>query len=212
ALDPAERRNRLLEAQAALWRARPPEGEVIAAGSTGSIPATADLLALVATLPTGRLVLPGLDRHTESDAWEMLEPSHPQFGLKRLIERLGIARHQVEDWPWDGLETSPRARAALIAKAMLPAASTDAWRGLATPPAEALSGLKRIDCPTPREEAGVVALLMREALETPERTAALVTPDRALARRVAAELERWGIEVDDSAGTPLAATPPGTYL
>ena len=212
ALDPAEWRNRVLEAQTALWHARPPEGVVIAAGSTGSIPATADLLALVATLPKGRLVLPGLDRHTESDAWERLEPSHPQFGLKRLLERLGIARHQVEDWPWEGLETSPPARAALIAAAMLPAASTDAWRGLAKPPPEALNGLRRIDCPTPREEAGVIALLMREALETPARTAALVTPDRALARRVAAELERWGIEVDDSAGTPLAATPPGTFL
>jgi ATP-dependent helicase/nuclease subunit B len=49
-------------------------------------------------------------------------------------------------------------------------------------------------------------------LEQPGRTAALVTPDRHLARRVAVELRRWQIEVDDSAGTPLDQTPPGAFL
>ncbi|MCC7272874.1 MAG: double-strand break repair protein AddB, partial [Alphaproteobacteria bacterium] len=76
----------------------------------------------------------------------------------------------------------------------------------------ALRGVARIDCAGPHEEAGVIAVLMREVLESPGRTAALVTPDRALARRVAAELERWGIAVDDSAGMPLGDTPPGAFL
>ncbi len=53
---------------------------------------------------------------------------------------------------------------------------------------------------------------MRAALEMPERTASLVTPDRALARRVAAELKRWDIEIDDSAGVPLDQTPPAVFL
>jgi ATP-dependent helicase/nuclease subunit B len=212
ALDPAERRNRVLAAQGSLWRRHPPADPVIAAGSTGSIPATADLLALVASLPTGRVVLPGLDRHTDADAWERLAPSHPQFGLRQLLGHLGLARQDVADWPWQGALSSPPARAALIAEAMRPAGSTDAWRRRETLPEEALRGLARIDCPTPREEARVIALRLREALETPVLTAALVTPDRALARRVAAELKRWDVEVDDSAGTPLAATPPGTFL
>ena len=212
AIDPAERRNRVLEAQASLWRAQPPAHPVVAAGSTGSIPATGDLLALVARLERGRVVLPGLDRDTGDDAWETLAPSHPQFALKRLIERIGIARREVADWPWHGPPSSPRARAALLAEAMRPAGSTDSWRRYRTSPAEALCGLERIVCPTPREEARVIALRLREALETKARTAALVTPDRALARRVAAELRRWDIEVDDSAGTPLAATPPGAFL
>ena len=213
AVDPATRRNRLLEARTALWRKRPPRDPVIAAGSTGSIPATADLLAVVATLPTGRVVLPGLDRHTDPVAWEQLEPSHPQYGLKRLLERMGIDRRDVEDWPCDGIAATPPARTALIAEALRPADSTDAWRRLAGGiPRAALDGLRRIDCPTPSEEAGVIALLLREALETPGRRAALVTPDRALARRVAVALERWGVEVDDSAGVPLEATPPGIFL
>jgi ATP-dependent helicase/nuclease subunit B len=118
----------------------------------------------------------------------------------------------VEDWPPDGLPATPPARAWLIAQALLPAESTDSWRRLETLPEEALDGIQRIDCATSRAEAGAVALLLREALETEDRTAALVTLDRALARRVAAELRRWGIEVDDSAGTPLAKTPPGSFL
>ena len=46
------------------------------------------------------------------------------------------------------------------------------------------------------EAATAAALLLREALETPGRTAALVTPDAALARRVSARLTRWGVAAD----------------
>jgi len=211
-IDPSARRNRLLDAQAALWRANPPVDPIVAAGSTGSIPATAELLAIIARLSNGRVVVPGLDRHTDSDAWNALEPSHPQFALKRLLERIGIERGDVEDWPCEGIEAAHPGRALLLAEALRPAATTDAWRRLEALPDNVTRGLNRVDCPTPREEAGAIALLMREALETPGRTAALVTPDRALARRVAVDLERWGIEVDDSAGTPLDATPPGAFL
>ncbi|HUC62492.1 MAG TPA: double-strand break repair protein AddB [Alphaproteobacteria bacterium] len=211
AVDPARRRNLALDARAELWRVRPPEGPVIAAGSTGSVPATAELLALVASLPQGRVVLPGLDLDlTESDAWDLVGPTHPQFAMKRLLERFGIERHDVMLWPV--ADAPPRVRARLIVEAMRPAETTDAWRRLGTLSKDSLAGLARVECPSPREEAGTIALLMREALETPGRTAALVTPDRALARRVAAELARWEIEIDDSAGTPLDATPPGAYL
>ncbi len=97
-------------------------------------------------------------------------------------------------------------------EALRPAASSDRWRTIAPLPLEAIEGLRRIDCPGPQAEALVIALLLRETLDTPGRTAALVTPDRDLARRVAAELRRWDIEIDDSAGLPLNRTPPGVFL
>ena len=56
-LDPADRRNRLIDAVSDRWRHSPPAGAVIAAGSTGSIPATAELLKTVARLPDGVDVL-----------------------------------------------------------------------------------------------------------------------------------------------------------
>ncbi|MFQ5783195.1 MAG: double-strand break repair protein AddB [Alphaproteobacteria bacterium] len=211
-IDPAARRNLMIEALAARWRARPPAGPVIAAGSTGSIPATAELLAVIARLPAGEVVLPGLDREADDATWEAIDASHPQYGLKRLLDRLEIDRDRVGDWFVTGLTATHPGRARLLSIALRPAGTTDSWRDEPPPPAAAFTGLERIDCPGPQEEAGVIALRLREALEHDGRTAALVTRDRKLARRVAAELRRWGIGVDDSAGQPLADTAPGSFL
>ncbi len=210
-LDPAARRNLLIEAQAEAWRASPPADPIIAAGSTGSIPATADLLGVIARLPKGAVVLPGLERHQDEETWAALGPSHPQFGMKRLLDHLGLAPRNVADWPAPGIEETPPSRAALINGALRPA-STPVPPEDAGAVGEALDGITRIDCPSPREEAGVIALIMRETLETEAKTCALVTPDRGLARRVATELERWGVDIDDSAGRPLAQTPPGGFF
>jgi ATP-dependent helicase/nuclease subunit B len=213
-IDPAERRNRLLDSLARRWRAAPPANPVIAAGSTGSIPATADLLATVAGLPQGELVLPGLDLDSDDATWEAIGETHPQSGLKRLLAHLGVARHVVRPWPVPeslSATVSP-ARARLLAEALCPPEAVPAWRAAAAPDPTAIAGLVRVDCPSPRAESGVIALRMRQVLDTPGRTAALVTRDRGLAERVAAELARWGVAVDDSAGRPLSVTPVGAFL
>lgn len=212
-IDAAERRNRLLAAQATAWRRHPPAGPVIAAGSTGSIPATADLLKVVAELPQGCVVLPGLDTDMDEETRLALDPTHPQYGMVRLLAHLGLPVEAVKPWPGADMPTPAAGeRRRLVQVALRPAGLTDGWRRLAPFSAAALDGVSRIDCPGPREEAGVIALVLREALETPGRTAALITPDRSLARRVAAELRRWAIDVDDSAGQPLAHTPPAAFL
>ena len=225
ALDPAAHRNRLLEAQAAAWRAKPPADPVIAAGSTGSIPATADLIATIAGLPQGLIVLPGLDTELDDAAWNEVEnaPSHPQHGLARLLARLGLARKDVAPW---GVDTAPRdgndppfvaaARLKVLSAALRPAEAPARRPGdglSAETVSRAFAGpVAYLECANPREEAAAIALALREALDTPGATAALVTPDRDLARRVAAALQRWRIEIDDSAGTPLAAAPPVAFL
>jgi ATP-dependent helicase/nuclease subunit B len=223
-LDPADRRNRLLERLASAWKAQPPKGPVIAAGSTGSVPATADLFAVVAALPQGRVVLPGLDRAADDATWTAVlqDQTHPQHGMARLLERLGANRKDVRDWPHAGLRHGTAgARTSLLAEALRPADTTDRWSDLAALAAPARTALKgaapgetltRIICAGDKEEGEVIALLLRHALETAGRTAALVTPDRRLARRVAASLRRWDIAIDDSAGTPLDRTPPGIFF
>jgi len=210
-IDQAERRNLLLAALADLWSETPPPGHVIAAGSTGSIPATADLLAVVAAMPNGRVVLPGLMRETDDASWTAIErdQTHPQHNLAHLMKRLSLTPPEILDWP--GAETNS-ARRKLIAEVMRPADTTQAWRLLDALPADALEGIQRIDCADAAEEASVIALILRHALEDSDRTAALVTPDRILARRVAAELRRWNIDIDDSAGEPLATSVPGSFL
>jgi ATP-dependent helicase/nuclease subunit B len=205
-IDALDRRTRSIRAQAARWRKRPPLTPVIAAGSTGSQPATRELLATIAGLPRGAVVLPGLDREIDDASWAKLDPTHPQFGLRELLAALGHERTDVADWPGSA---GDRARRQLIAELMRPGETTDTWQ---KPSPAALEHVTRADCATSHQEALVIALALREALETPHRTAALVTPDRDLARRVTAELRRWAIDIDDSAGQPLADTPPATLL
>ncbi len=205
-IEAAERRRQLMAAEAAHWQAAPPRALYIA-GSTGSIPATAHLMEAALKVPGGVIILPGLDRALDEAAWAEADESHPQYGLKHLLAQLGIARHDVADWPYtDGSPQAGEARTRLLAETLRPAPTTESWaRALSDVPLDqTLSGLIYVEARDRAEEARVIALAMREALERAGETAALVTPDRNLARRVASELKRWGVEVDDSAGTPLA--------
>lgn len=213
-LDPAARRNAVLAAQAEAWRRQPPGRRIIAAGLTGGLPAIADLLATVAGLPHGAVVLPALDPMVDPAIWAEIgeDPTHPHYVTAGLLARLEVEPADVRAWPAPGFDEEPRERTALIAETLRPAASTHHWRSIGSIGPAAIRNLYRLDCPGPQEEAGAIALLLRQRLEVAGETAALVTPDRDLARRVATELRRWGIEIDDSGGLPLNRTPPGIFL
>ena len=208
-VDALERRTQSIRARAAQWRTAPPATPVIAAGSTGSQPATRELLKVIAGLPKGAVVLPGLDREMDEASWQKLDSTHPQFALRELLAALECPRQEVSEWPGGGAHAGDPARRLLLTELMRPAETSEDW---GKPGAATLDHVTRVDCQTSHQEAVVVALALRETLETPGRTAALVTPDRDLARRVTAELRRWNIEIDDSAGEPLFDTPPATLL
>jgi ATP-dependent helicase/nuclease subunit B len=220
-IDLAERRNRLLRALANRWEASPPTGFTVAAGITSAAPAIAAVVGSVARMPDGMVVLPGLwlsDVFPEEE-WEALGPddrgrgeeTHPQFHLKLLLDRIGVNREEVQRWRWSGRAASPPARARAVANAMAASEFSHKWETL--PPAERrFNGIRLAEFPDPAAEAQAIALALREALETPGRTAALVTPDRQLAGRVSALLRRWNVQADDSAGKPLSQVAPGTLL
>ena len=205
------RHSALVDRLSARWAEHPPEDPVIVAGSTGSIPATARLMGAVLDLPLGAVVLPGLDTTMPDAHWQVLDTTHPQFGMQQLLAGMKAKREDVRLWGDQAVKDgSPRM--ALLQAAMQPACTTDDWRQLRLPWEEALRGLKRVDCASGEQEASTIALIMREALQTPNKTAALVTPSRDLARRVAAKMARFGVAVDDSSGVPLSQTPPGVFL
>lgn len=222
-LDPAHRRNLVLRAQAEAWQASPPDFPIIAAGSTGSIPAVADLLVTIAGLPQGQVILPGLDLALDNLAWEAIKTkpddateTHPQFNIKNWLEKAGTSRQQVTVYPAASSfpQQNAEARVRLLNEAMRPAAVTEAWRSLdytAVPPA-AFAGIHLVEAETQQEEAEVIALRLRAVLGQPGQTGMLVTPDRALAIRVRSALQRWGIEANDTAGTPLSDLPVGSFL
>lgn len=218
----AYRRDRIL-AEADRLRRSPPSGPVIAAGSTGSIPATAELLSAVARLPMGCVVLPGLDLGLDKEAFGMIGAGaaaasifgHPQFGLAKLLARLQCNRDTVTEFGTRPAAIAARAR--LVSEALRPAEATDRWADLLDERASlvrtgALDGVTLIEAAQEREEAQAIALVLRDAIEDDGRTAALVTGNRELARRVSVELQRFGIRADDSGGSPLATSPGATLL
>ena len=220
AIEAAERRDRLIEAEAK--RLANSDAPVIAAGSTGSMPATANLLSTIASLPHGALVLPGLDMELDDASWALIAGNaddkthdgapaagHAQFAMHALLDRMRIKRSDVEQL------AQPERREWLVSEALRPAATTERWsakkKDFDAATTQALASLSMIEAANAEEEALAIAVALREAVETPGKTAALVTPDRALARRVLAALERWRVKVDDSGGDGLDDTPAGVF-
>ena len=224
-IEPAARRDHLIEAEAARLIAHS-DGPVIAAGSTGSMPVTAKFLAAVAALPCGAVVLPGLDTDLDEEAWQTIggikdrlgrfatppSSNHPQFAMHALLQRLGIKRTDVEM-----LGTPARhGREMLVCEAMRPSGATAQWHERLERPeiarliADGMTNLAIVAAANPEMEALAIAVAMREARHL-DKSAALVTPDRALARRVMAALDRWNLEFEDSGGEALMDTPAGIF-
>ncbi len=224
-MEPAARRDLLIAMEASRLKARQ-RGPVIAAGSTGSMPATAKFLHAIAQLPQGAVVLPGLDTNLDDGAWNSIGGaiaagdlaatpaawSHPQFALHGLLTQFGIKRKDVEPLA----APAPHGREVLMSEAMRPATSSEKWhtqladKTVAQRIASATDNLTLVEAANPEMEALAIAVAMREAREL-NRTAALVTPDRALARRVMASLGRWDLAFDDSGGDSLMDTPAGIF-
>ena len=221
AIDLTDRRNRLLRATARRWTTNPPSGFTIAAGITTAAPAVAALLRTVSRLPDGAVILPALALADVmgDEEWDALGPddegrgeqSHPQYHLKLLLDRIDVARGEVQLWRGRGRAASPAVRGRAVANAMTAADFSDKWSRL-PPPERRLTGIRAVELADPASETMAISIALRQALETPNQTAALVTPDRILAARVAALLARWGIAADDSAGRPLSQAPAGTLL
>jgi ATP-dependent helicase/nuclease subunit B len=224
-IEPAARRDLLIAAEAARLTAHH-DGPVIAAGSTGSMPATAKFLHAVAMLPQGAVVLPGLDTDLDDEAWQKIggirdaqgkfttapASNHPQFAMHALLHRLGIKRGDIEILG----KPAPHGRDVLVSEAMRPSNATAQWhRRLAQPDIVAkisggLTNLAVIEAANPEMEALAIAVAMREARHL-DKSAALVTPNRALARRVMAALGRWNLAFDDSGGDALMETSAGIF-
>lgn len=224
AMDPYARRFAAAQALTQFWQVTPPQGPVIIAGSTGATPASRLLMRAALSLPKGLIVLPGLDRDMPVEAWAEVSqaPSHPQFTLARTLKSLGKQRSEVATWPGlTALAQQLTARRRLIHEALAPAKRTADWtdrlrtmapnEDTASFVSQALSGLTLVETADDTDEALAAALHLRETLETPDQTAALVTPDAGLARHVSALLRQWDIDVTPSAGQSILQTPAGSF-
>ncbi len=221
-VDRAALLSRLADREIERFAADVSSAPLIVAGSTGANPVTARLLAAIATRPNGAVVLPGLDFHLDDRSWSVFagdetadaEPAftHPQSAMARLLKSMRKPRSEVIEIGVS--DTAARGR--FLSEAFRPAETTDVWSQLRTNEAlrdfeRGLEGLTIVEAADEREEALCVAIKLRACLEQEGSTAAFVTPDRDIARRVRAQLSRWGLEIDDSAGDPLGRSPWGAF-
>lgn len=225
-INAATRRNLLFERAAKKWRSEAPATPIVAAGVTSASPALARMLRAVADLPNGAVILPDLDLSLSEEAWDELgragaapEPegevfgksdalTHPQYHLKLLLERMGIARAEVRPWHRSGMSAAEPSRTRAISSLFLPPQASKSWADLEKDKRR-LDGVRLMTSATAEGEAQAIALLVREALEVPEKRIAVISADRSLARRVAQNLQRWNIEANDTAGRALSLTPAG---
>ena len=134
--------------------------------------------------------------------------------MQALLARIGIARDAVQAARRPGPHGRETAGIGSTAASRNHRSLANPFQGtsdFAAAADKAMAGVSVIETANAEEEALAIAVCLREAIETPHKTAALVTPDRALARRVVAALERWQVEVDDSGGDALADTPAGIF-
>ena len=176
-IDLTDRRNRLLHALAKRWADRPPEGFTLAAGITTSAPAIAAVLGAVARLDQGAVILPALadPRAMPAEEWDALGPdedgrgeeSHPQYHLRRLLDRIGVARDEVRcRGQARGRAASSAARGRAVVNAMVAPQFSDKWTRLAAPERR-LTGIRVAELPDPASEAQAIAIALREAIEIP---------------------------------------------
>ncbi|MBX7146620.1 MAG: double-strand break repair protein AddB [Alphaproteobacteria bacterium] len=215
-LDVVERQNILLEQQAKIWKENPPKFPVWVAGSTGSVPATAELMKVVSHLPLGYIILPGLNLNLDDNLQKEIreDPCHPYYGMLNLLSNLNYKLSDVRPWPLEDANI-PLKRNALLNQVFYPASVVTKWDQLKrkwTDIDKAVENLKLVLCANSKEEAEIIAIILREALEKSNQKVALVTADRKLARRVTAELRRWSITVESGVGLSLDKTKTGEFL
>ncbi|MBQ7660109.1 MAG: PD-(D/E)XK nuclease family protein [Alphaproteobacteria bacterium] len=210
AIDACMRKQILLGFQAESWQKNPPKTKIVAAGLSVAFDGLKKILEAVFSLQNGEIYLYGLDRYLSDEEFEKVDLTHPQFEKKNILNLLKLKREDVQDLLSPPFEERER----LVFEIMRPAETSLEWQNLKNSPfvKKALHGFHIVETKDNFEEAQTIALIMRETLETPSKTAALVTTDRALARAVSSALKRFDISIDDSSGIPLHLCPIGIYL
>ena len=219
-IDPVARQQQLLQAQLDFWTSHPPNAPIILAGSTGTLPMTRAFMKVISQLPMGAVIFPGIELDIEDADWRAIEqdPVHPLHQIARSMVEFELPLSEVRYWhvTEQMQHKSVRSRQIMLREVMRPASRTSQWRRLAVDQSElspsSLQGLTVMSVTDSFQEAELIAGLMRQALETPNKTAMLITPDRMLARKVQAALMRWNILVDDSAGSALILSSPARFL
>ena len=185
---------------------------IIAAGSTGSVLATAKLLKAITKLKRGVVVFPSLDISLSNETLKTLSDkktnphSHPQYVLVETLKNLGAKLGDVK-------ELAPKkntTRTNIIRSSLALMNESANWANIRKKYQDdiktAFKDISFIGADNDELQARAIAFATYDFL-IKNKSVGIISPNRNLARRISVELKRFNIEVDDSAGTPLFHTP-----
>ncbi|MBA4117640.1 MAG: hypothetical protein C0514_01915 [Candidatus Puniceispirillum sp.] len=177
---------------------------VITLGIHHSAPIYTRLLATCASLDKGTVLMNDFDHSLTQEHLKGLSSSHPQWIHARLLEALDLSPEEVLSWG---------ARTCCATLPFLARAFEDTFaKSKEVPKNLGLNHLAMIEARDRFEEATFASLLIREALDDPNKKVLMVTPDRQLAALVGQMLRKWQIIPDDGAGMPLTSLTPFVFL
>lgn len=183
---------------------------IIAAGSTGSIKATANLLKTISELENGKIILFGLDQNLSEEIWQKIDEKHGQFMLKKLLTKINISRNNIKEIAYQNFQQSDNSINQLNSLINLPAEYSHYWSQTAV--SEQFANLQAITVKNNSDQAKIIAIILRKALEEPHKKAALISNDRNLIAQVKTNLDRWDINIDDSGINNLSESNLANYL
>ncbi|HQS84908.1 MAG: double-strand break repair protein AddB [Alphaproteobacteria bacterium 16-39-46] len=194
----------------------PPSTPIIVAGIRGLSPVFISFLKTIFNCSKGVFLVETFSKDFKDTSPQSLSPSHPSYELTSFLSELNVSPSHLKPWPFvlKQKDETLSARLSLI-NGTFPVTALNQKE----PPsnifhslAKSLENISFFEAGSLLEEARVISLRMRHVLETPQKTAALITPDRRLAHLVKTELLKWDIIVDDSGGTSFAQTTVGRYF
>lgn len=211
ASDPGVFAQRRLEILGKILNQKPLKSPLIIAGIRGLSPNFIPLLKAVSHSAKSIFLFDSLHPDFLQNIPKKMTPHHPLHEQISLLRDLQVPLDTLRPLPFSERSpaTCPRTRLLFVNHAL----SFESLGETSSHDFEkCCDGVSFFEATSPQEEARLIALKMRHILETPNKTAALVTPDRTLAKFVKAELLRWGIRIDDSGGIPLSDLSCGLYF
>ena len=164
---------------------------VIVCGSTASVPATADLMAYIAGLDNGKIILSGKISGDEQDFELDTNPYHSEY---EFLKKIGAKDIQTIDVGVCAIDTM-----------------NIAFGNSGTHVDDKLNNCKLIECNRESEEAIVATEIARRAV-IENKSVLIITPDAAANTRIKSEMARLNIDADFSSGTPGTMTSLGRAI
>lgn len=210
-IDPIERQNILLDSLYQYWTQHPPQHQIIAAGITGSIKATRPLLKCIHNLPQGNVIVPGFIPDFNPDILRDSDIQHPYHELLSVIKDIGARWEDVHPWDANPDHDNPSTlqntykRSQFFIHSMTPSHMTEQWshKNNIDIHDDLFDHFDVCEADNILEEGQIVAALIRQTLEDPKKTVAVIAPNRSISKSILSACLEYGITLNDSGGSPI---------